>query len=93
MQFLICILHQQRVLLKNLLNSGIKEGILNAGMDNSYQDGRRIYKTGNTVIDALLYTGEKDFDLSYLGLREDLKTILLTSHRREKFWQTVRKHL
>ncbi len=71
--------------IENLLNSGIKEGILNAGMDNSYQDGRRIYKTGNTVIDALLYTVKKDFDLSYLGLREDLKTILLTSHRRENF--------
>lgn len=71
--------------IENLLNSGIKEGILNAGMDNSYQDGRRIYKTGNTVIDALLYTVKKDFNLSYLGLREDLKTILLTSHRRENF--------
>jgi len=32
-----------------------------------------------------LYTVKKDFNLSYLGLREDLKTILLTSHRRENF--------
>lgn len=70
---------------QNLLNSGIKEGIPDGSMDNSYQEGRRIYKTGNTVIDALLYTVEKNTDLSHLGLRDDLKTILLTSHRRENF--------
>ncbi len=70
---------------KNLLNSGIKEGRLNGNMDNSYESCRRIYKTGNTVIDALLYTVEKNTDLSYLNLRNNLKTILLTSHRRENF--------
>ncbi len=74
---------------ENLLNSGIKEGRLNGSMDNSYEEGRRIYKTGNTVIDALLYTVEKNTDLSYLGLRDDLKTILLTSHRRENFGQPL----
>jgi len=70
---------------RNLLNSGIKEGVLNGGMDSTYQEGRRIYKTGNTVIDALLYTVEKNTDLSFIGLNPDLKTILLTSHRRENF--------
>ena len=37
------------------------------------------------MIDALLYTVEKNIDLSFIGLNPNLKTILLTSHRRENF--------
>ena len=55
---------------KNLADSHITKGV---------------YKTGNTVIDALLYTVEKNVDISNLGLDSNLKTILLTSHRRENF--------
>lgn len=45
-----------------------------------------IVKTGNTVIDALLYTAEnKPANLDYLNLNKNLKTILMTSHRRENF--------
>ena len=56
---------------KNLENSGIKKGV---------------YKTGNTVIDALLYVVEnKSANLDFIGLNPELKTILLTSHRRENF--------
>ncbi len=45
-----------------------------------------IYKTGNTVIDALLYVVKnKKTSLDFIGLKSDLKTILLTSHRRENF--------
>jgi UDP-N-acetylglucosamine 2-epimerase (non-hydrolysing) len=55
----------------NLLNSGLKE---------------KIFLTGNTVIDALLYTvNNHKTDLSSLNLDKSLKTILLTSHRRENF--------
>ena len=55
----------------NLMNSGIKENI---------------YLTGNTVIDAFLYTiNNHKVDLSSLNLDKDLKTVLLTSHRRENF--------
>ncbi len=70
---------------QNLLNSGIKEGISDGALDSAYENGRRIYKTGNTVIDALLYTVKKDIDISFIGLNPNLKTILLTSHRRENF--------
>lgn len=50
-----------------------------------------IYKTGNTVIDALLHTVENnEADLSYIGLDPDLKTILLTSHRRENFGEPIK---
>ncbi len=50
-----------------------------------------IYKTGNTVIDALLYTVENHKnDLPKLNLDSDLKTILLTSHRRENFGEPIR---
>lgn len=50
-----------------------------------------IYKTGNTVIDALLHTVENNkIDLRYIGLKPELKTILLTSHRRENFGEPIR---
>lgn len=51
-----------------------------------------IYKTGNTVIDALLYTVENHKE-EVDGLEPDtnLKTILLTSHRRENFGEPIRE--
>ena len=56
---------------ENIEKSGIKKGI---------------YKTGNTVIDALMYVIEnKNDELEYINLNPNLKTILLTSHRRENF--------
>ena len=56
---------------QNLRDSSIKNGII---------------KTGNTVIDALLYVvNNKECNLDFIGLDENLKTILLTSHRRENF--------
>ena len=56
---------------ENIEKSGIKKGI---------------YKTGNTVIDALLYVVQnKEANLDFIGLKPKLKTILLTSHRRENF--------
>ena len=58
-------------------------------VDNLFKSGisdKHIYKTGNTVIDALLYTVNNNLsDLSFLNLDKNLKTILLTSHRRENF--------
>ena len=57
--------------IQNIKNSGIKKGF---------------YKTGNTVIDALFYVIEnKKANLDYINLNPNLKTILLTSHRRENF--------
>lgn len=50
-----------------------------------------VYKTGNTVIDALLYTVENHkTELPQLNLDPNLKTILLTSHRRENFGEPIR---
>ena len=50
-----------------------------------------IYKTGNTVIDALFYTlKNKKSDLKEIGLDKNLKTILLTSHRRENFGEPIK---
>lgn len=51
-----------------------------------------IYKTGNTVIDALLYTVEnKEIDIEGLDLNPSFKTILLTSHRRENFGEPIQE--
>ena len=51
-----------------------------------------IYKTGNTVIDALLYTvNNYEKDIEGLTLNPNLKTILLTSHRRENFGEPIRE--
>ena len=50
-----------------------------------------IYKTGNTVIDALFYTvNSKDIKIEGLNLNPNLKTILLTSHRRENFGEPIK---
>ena len=50
-----------------------------------------IYKTGNTVIDALLYTVENNNpEIPNLNLDENLKTILMTSHRRENFGEPIK---
>ncbi len=55
-------------------------------------DEKNIYKTGNTVIDALLYTVENHSqDVEGLELNPELKTILMTSHRRENFGEPIRE--
>lgn len=49
------------------------------------------YKTGNTVIDALLYiVNNKEADISNLGLNPDLRTVLVTAHRRENFGEPIK---
>lgn len=49
------------------------------------------YKTGNTVIDALLYiVNNKEADISHLGLDNTKKTILVTAHRRENFGEPIK---
>lgn len=51
-----------------------------------------IYKTGNTVIDALLYTVQNhSAKIEGLELDPSLKTILLTSHRRENFGEPIKE--
>ena len=61
---------------KNLIEAGCKK--------------ENIYKTGNTVIDALFHTVENNgADLSYLNLNPGLKTILVTAHRRENFGEPI----
>ena len=52
---------------------------------------KNAYKTGNTVIDALLYVvNNKAEDISYLGLDNTKKTVLVTAHRRENFGQPIK---
>ena len=61
---------------QNLYNSNIKKGV---------------FKTGNTVIDALLYVvNNKPSNLDFIGLNNNLKTILVTSHRRENFGEPLK---
>ncbi len=63
---------------ENLIKSGIPS--------------ENIYKTGNTVIDALLYTvNNNHIDIPGLNLDKNLKTILLTSHRRENFGEPIKE--
>ncbi len=52
----------------------------------------KIVVTGNTVIDALLQTVEKECDLAEYGMTDvdwDKKVILLTCHRRENWGQPM----
>ncbi len=64
---------------RNLLNEGI--------------DAKKIEVTGNTVIDALLDTAKRKYDLEDLSLNGVLrgrkKLILVTAHRRENFGQPI----
>jgi UDP-N-acetylglucosamine 2-epimerase len=51
----------------------------------------RIFLTGNTVIDALLWTTNKPYSLESLGIPlgiPDERLILVTGHRRESFGQS-----
>ena len=51
-----------------------------------------IYCTGNTVIDALLYVANNNFDFKKSGIAfdPDKKIILVTAHRRESFGLPMR---
>ena len=61
-------------------------------MKKSQIPTEHIYKTGNTVIDALLYTVENHHEeVEGLALNPELKTILMTSHRRENFGEPIRE--
>lgn len=60
-----------------------RQNLLREGMDD-----RRIFVTGNTVIDALLATAENDFNLG-VELPIDKRLVLVTSHRRENFGQPL----
>lgn len=62
-----------------------KENLINSGADKEF-----VFKTGNTVIDALLYTVKNHkSSLENLNLDPNLKTILLTAHRRENFGEPI----
>jgi UDP-N-acetylglucosamine 2-epimerase (non-hydrolysing) len=63
---------------------GSKENLL---MENIPED--HIHVTGNTVIDALLSTAMKEFDIG-IDLDTSKRLILLTSHRRENFGAPMR---
>ena len=53
-------------------------------------DDKNIHLTGNTVIDSLLYTIENHkYTPEQLNINPELKTILLTSHRRENFGEPL----
>lgn len=58
---------------------GSKENLLREGVPDS-----DIVVTGNTVIDALLMTADKDIEIG-IDLPADKKLVLVTSHRRENF--------
>ena len=49
---------------------------------------KHIYKTGNTVIDALFYT-VNNYKKTAFNFNKTLKTILVTSHRRENFGEPI----
>jgi UDP-N-acetylglucosamine 2-epimerase (non-hydrolysing) len=57
----------------------LKEGVLNSS----------IVVTGNTVIDALLSTAAKDVPIG-IDLDDNMRLVLVTSHRRENFGEPFR---
>jgi UDP-N-acetylglucosamine 2-epimerase (non-hydrolysing) len=63
---------------KNLIQEGVSD--------------EQIYVTGNTVIDALLLTAEKNVKLD-LPLKPKLRLVLITIHRRENFGEPIQEIL
>ena len=61
-----------------------RENLLRENISKDY-----IHVTGNTVIDALLETAQKDFDIG-IDLDPTKQLVLLTSHRRENFGVPMR---
>lgn len=60
--------------------------LIKCGISQKY-----IFKTGNTVIDALFDTVKNNkVDLSYLNLDKKLRTIVVTAHRRENFGEPIK---
>jgi UDP-N-acetylglucosamine 2-epimerase (non-hydrolysing) len=51
---------------------------------------RTIFVTGNTVIDALLQTADRDLPIG-VDLDADKRLILVTAHRRESFGEPIRQ--
>ena len=51
---------------------------------------RSIFVTGNTVIDALLQTADRDLSIG-IDLEPDKRLILVTAHRRESFGEPIRQ--
>lgn len=65
--------------------SAAKENLLREGKDE-----RKIWVTGNTVIDALKTTVRKNYVHSELDWVKDSKLIFITAHRRENLGQPMR---
>jgi len=60
-------------------------------LKNAQISQEHIYKTGNTVIDALLYiVNNKEADISHLNLDESKRLVLVTAHRRENFGEPIK---
>ena len=63
--------------------AGARESLLREGVDTE-----RIVVTGNTVIDALLWTAGRDLPGDF-GPREGRRLLLVTAHRRENFGEPL----
>ncbi len=62
-----------------------KDNLLKEGKDPS-----TIYVTGNTVIDALKTTVQKDYTHEHLDWASDSRLIMITAHRRENLGEPMR---
>lgn len=60
--------------------------------NNLLREGRKnhVYVTGNTAIDAMKYTLEKDYTSPYLEEAKGRKLVLVTLHRRENWNEPMR---
>ncbi len=64
---------------------GSIENLKKSGINPKYE----FFETGNTVIDALFHTIQNDKNEYDFNLDKNLRTILLTSHRRENFGEPL----
>ncbi|MDO5708043.1 MAG: UDP-N-acetylglucosamine 2-epimerase (non-hydrolyzing) [Andreesenia angusta] len=62
-----------------------KENLINEGKDE-----KKIYITGNTVIDALKTTVDRNYTHEHLEWAKDSRLIMITAHRRENLGEPMR---
>lgn len=62
--------------------------------ENLVKEGKKsVFTVGNTVIDALKYTLDDNYDFEKLEIKKDRKLLLITTHRRENLGEKMKNSL
>jgi len=60
-------------------------------LGNKFNEGQKVFVTGNTAIDALKTTVSENYENNVLDWAKDSRLILVTAHRRENLGEPMRR--